>query len=264
MYLKERNVTTVENFKFDNSVSDVKFFEPRKDVFIMILTMQNEASKSSEIFVEKLDETVNPGWFEHQKITSLNFVTKSSIITTSDSRFLVVSSFTDTTPAASDFVKIYEHDTKTDKFVDNSQRIPGEKFDIILSVKVEPKSRTIKPRSFLLLASERGKMLYIYRLKEDTKEFVFQRKIQFDSEIIEIVVLQIAGDVPYFIVTQQSGDFCLFEWRGIESWKAKQCGHFMNISQIKSYEYLKRQHLFLTSTLNSGTALSVYRQGELF
>ena len=264
MTYKSRNLTVTEPFKFENFIADVKFLEPRKEVFMMILTMQGAMDHSTEIFIEKLDETVQENWFEHQKISDLNFITKSRIIETSKNRFLVVSSFTDTTPATSDFLMILEHDPKTDKFVESQKKISGEKFDIILGVTVAPKSSSMKSRSFLLLARERSKVLYIYRLKEGSREFVFQRKIPFESDILEVVVLQIIGDAPYFIVSQQSGEFCLFEWRGIESWKAKQCGHFMNINQIRSYEYLKRQHLFLTSTMNSGTALSVYRQGEIF
>lgn len=253
-----------ETFKFTNTIGDLKFLEPRKGVILMMLTMQNNESQMSEIVIEKLDRSVSKHWFEHQKIAGLNFVTKSAIVETTHSRLLVVSSFTETTPAKSDFVMILEFDATTDKLVETQRKIPGEKFDIILGLNVAPKSRTMKPRTFLLLSRGRSKALYIYRLKDGSKEFVFQRKIPFESEIIEVVILYVTGDAPYFIVSQQTGDFCVFEWRGIESWKAKQCGHFMNIKQIKSYEYLKRQHLFLTSTMNGGTALSVYRQGESF
>jgi hypothetical protein len=146
--------------------------------------MQNPESRTSEKVIEKLDHSASKDWFEHQKFIDLNFIAKSSIVKTAQSRFLVVLTFIDTTPAQSDYVK-------------RQKKIPGKKFDIILGVNVAPKSRTMKPRTFLLLARERSKMLYIYRLKDGSKEFVFQRKIPFERETIEVVVLYVTGDAPY-------------------------------------------------------------------
>jgi hypothetical protein len=46
-------------------------------------------------------------------------------------------------------------------------------------------------------------------------------EIPFESKITQVVVLYITGEAPYSIVTQLTGDFCLFEWRGIKSWNQK-------------------------------------------
>lgn len=261
-YKNGNNDTYAQNFRFTNDISDVKFVETKNGVILMILTMQNPTDSSSEIHVLALNKN-DHDWVEHQeKFTKLNAISRSAIVDTTDHTYLVVSSFNDESPSSSDYMMILVLDPTTNKFVKN-QQIPGEKFDIILSITIAPKSETV-PRTFLLLSRERGKTLYIYRVKEGSDQFTFQRKISFEHDIVEVVVLYIKNDLPYFITSDSSGDFCIFEWRGIESWKSKLCGHFENINQIKSYEYLKRQHLFLTSTINSGTALTIYRQGESF
>jgi hypothetical protein len=226
----------------------------------MILTLQNFTSSTSELAFLHLNRDTDD-WFEKQpKITDLDFFTRTALVETSQHQFLVVSSFNEV--LASNIVLIYKLDTSTDDFV-KIQQFPGENFDIILSINVSPKQQIIEQKTFLLLAREKKEALHIYKLKEGSPEFVFHRKIDFERKIVEVVALYI-NDVPYFIVSLHNGHFCLFEWRGIETWMSKQCGHFSNINQIKSYEYLKRQHLFLTSTMNTGTALTIYRQGERF
>lgn len=257
------NDTYLRDFKFLNEITDVKFVESKNGVVMMILMMQNQTDYTSEISILVLHKEEND-WYENQgKFTNLNFISRSAIVETSQHIILVVSSFNDEAPLKSDYVLTFFLDPASDKFVQN-QQIPGGKFDIILGINITPKSRMDKSKSFLLLARERSKELLIYRFKEDTKLYIFQRKISFDNEIVEVVVLYVKNEVPLFIASLSTGDFCVFEWRGIESWKMKLCGHFENIHQIKSYEYLKRQHLFLTSTINTGTALTLYRQGEFF
>lgn len=253
------NDTYLRDFKFENEITDVKFVESKNGVILMILMMQNQSAYTSEISVLVLHKEEND-WYENQeKFVNLNFISRSALVETSQHIILVVSSFNDETPLKSDYVMTFFLDPATDKFV-QKQQIPGGKFDIILGINIAPIDGS---KLFLLLARERSKELLIYRFKEDT-HFIFQRKIPFDNEIVEVVVLYIKNDLPLFIVSLNTGDFCVFEWRGIESWKSKLCGHFESIHQIKSYEYLKRQHLFLTSTMNTGTALTIYRQGEFF
>lgn len=256
------NQTFFRNFRFTNEISDVKFVEARSGDILMILTMLSVESPTSEIAILWLNKK-DHDWYERQpKFVNLNRITKSALVKTSVHQFLVVSSYNGTTTPDSDYVMILRLDIEMNVFVENQQRLPGDKFDIILSVDVSSKRNETKARTFLLLTRKGSKTLFIYHIKEDSQEFSFQRKIPFENEIVEVVVLYINNGPPFFIVSLQTGDFCIFEWHGIESWKVMQCGHFSFINQIKSYEYLKRQHLFLTSTLNSGTALAVHRQGE--
>lgn len=259
-YKNGLNETFFRNFSFVNEISDVKFMEAKSGDVMMILTMLNDESFTSEIVVLGLNKKDND-WYEHQPMfVGLNYVTKSALVKTSEEQFFILSSFKQTHD--SDYVMILRLDSKTNVLVENQQKLVGDKFDVILSVDVAPKESKTKSKTFLLLTRKGSKMLFIYRIKEGSQEFSFQRKIPFESEIVEVVVLYVTSGPPYFIVSLQTGEFCVFEWRGIESWKVMQCGHFSFINQIKSYEYLKRQHLFLTSTLNSGTALAVHRQGE--
>lgn len=256
------NHTFFRNFSFTNEVADVKFMESRRGDVVMVLTMLNRTNSHSEVAVLWLNNEDND-WHQKQPSFRINLITKTALVKTFDHEFLVVSSYNDASSTPdSDYVKIFRLNSKENVFVENQQNIVGDKFDIILSVDVSPKGSKITPRTFLLLARKGSKTLFIYRIKEGSQEFSFQRKIPFESGIVEVVVLYINSGPPFFIVSLQTGDFCVFEWRGIESWKVKQCGYFAYINQIKSYEYLKRQHLFLTSTLNSGTALAVHRQGE--
>ena len=256
------NQTFFRNFSFINEIADVKFSESRNDDVMMILTMLNEQTSTSEIAILWLNKNDND-WFERQpKLIGLNKVTKSAVVKTFEDQFLVVSTFNEATTPDSDYVLILRLELKTNMFVESQKKLVGDKFDVILSVDVLSKESKMKPRTFLLLTRKGSKTLFIYRIKESSQEFTFQRKIPFESEIIEVIVLYINNGPPYFIVSLQTGDFCVFEWRGIESWKVMQCGHFSFINQIKSYEFLKRQHLFLTSTLNSATALAIHRQGE--
>lgn len=258
------NLTNFRNFSLPIEVSNVKILESMSGDVLMVLTLQNSSSLTSEIAVLMLDKTEND-WLESQtKITLSNFMSSSALVETSQENFLIVSSFNGTSLSDSDDVLILRFDSQTRSFIENQPRIAGNKFDIILSVNVSPRTQNMKSRTFLMMTRKGSKILFIYRLKDGAKEFLFLRKIPFESEIVEVVILHINNGSPYFIVSLQTGDFCLFEWLGIESWKVKQCGHFSFINQIKSYEYLKKQHLFLTSTLDAGTALTVHRQGENF
>ncbi|CRL02513.1 CLUMA_CG015260, isoform A [Clunio marinus] len=261
-YKVNPNATIMRNFSFSNDISDIKFLEHNKTNIFMILTMQNDIDLTSEIFVLQLAINEND-WYESQgRLIGLNYVTYSLIVSLPQQQFLVVSSFNGTT--ISDFVSIYLFNDKLNKFVKGQKDIEGDKFDILLSINVAPKIFVQRTTTFLLLSREKSKIFFIYRLKMSSNEFIFQRKFLFESEILEIVVLYINNENPFFIVSFVTGDFCLYEWRGIENWKVKQCGHFSNINSIKSYEYLKRHHLLLTSSLNAGTALTVYRQGDFF
>lgn len=252
------DLTYFQNFTFTNEISDVKFLEST-DHLMMILTMENQKNYSSEVVILKLDK-MNHEWYENQKIPGLKAVTKSSIVETSNYHFLVISSFD--TNADNDFVMIRILDT-AGQFTETQRKLPGAKYDIVLSADVQLKFRAVKSRTFLIMSRVNSKFIIIYRFREESLEFILQRKILFESEILEVVVMYI-NDAPFFIVSLQTGDFCVYEYRGIESWQAKQCGYFANINHVKSYEFLKRQHLFLISTLNSGTALTVYKQGELY
>lgn len=157
---------SMRNFSFPNEISDLKFIESKNNV-LMILTMTNLTSLASEISFLKLDKTEND-WFEAQpKIIGFNHITISAIIETPMNQFLVVSSFDKTAP--SDFVSIFQFDSSRNEFIEKQRRFSGEKFDIILSVNVLPKSRLMKARTFLVLAKEGGRVLYIYRLKDDTQ-----------------------------------------------------------------------------------------------
>lgn len=64
------------------------------------------------------------------------------------------------------------------------------------------------------------------------------------------------------MVSLQDGNFYLYEWKGIESWRWKQYGYFGSINHVRSYEFLKKKHLFLTSSVNSASALTVFCQGD--
>lgn len=258
------NETYFRNFSLTSEVSDVKFVETRRGVVLMILVLQDRASQTGEVAVLQLNVADND-WHEHQpKIPGLNFVTRLAVVDAKQHQYLVVSTFDEASPPTSDYVTILLLNPVTEKFESNQKKLQGDRFDILLSINVSPKSRTLKPRTFLLLSRERSKSLYIYRLNDGAREFTFQLKVPFDSEIMEVVTMNINNDSSYFIVSLQNGEFLLFEWRGIESWKILQRGFFSNIKQIKSYEYLKRQHLFLASTLNTATALTIYRRGEIF
>jgi hypothetical protein len=63
-------------------------------------------------------------------------------------------------------------------------------------------------------------------------------------------------------VSLKDGYFYIYQWKGIEGWKQLQYGFFNEVNSVKAYEYLKKQYLFLLSSQNSATALSIYKQGE--
>lgn len=154
----------MRNFSFPNEVVDVKFLESKGGDVFMILTTLNE---TSGIGFLKLARSEND-WFEAQPtIKGFNRVTRSSIIETPKQQFLVVSSFDETSPK--DFISIFKFDPIRNEFLENQRKFSGEKFDIILGVSVLPKSRVLPSKTFLILAQERGRVLYIYRLKDDSQ-----------------------------------------------------------------------------------------------
>lgn len=252
-YNHDKNNTSFRNFSFTDEISDVKIVESKSSAVLMILTMTSSVGNNIVALTLARDDN---DWHQTQKMAiGKNDITRSAFIETARNQFLVVSSFNVASASEADFVTIYQLNSVDDKFTEYQRLLTGDKFNIMLSIDVTQKKGK---RTFLLLTKEGSRALLIHWHNEASKKFVFQRRIHFDSEIVEVVVLY--SDSPYFIVSLQSGDFCMFEWGGVESWKLKNCGHFSNINQIKSYEYLKRQHLFLT-TLDSGTALTVHRQG---
>jgi hypothetical protein len=239
--------------------------ETSNGMVTMILALHNSTHQTSYIAYYQLNK-FRDEWKAIQEIVNFNENAKMSIIDTlTDEHYLVVSSHSNRS-IENDNVFIYKYDSQNDVFRPNQKPFAGAKYDIILSINVKPKSKTMKARTFLLFARTGGREVKIYRLQDGSDEFIFQRMVDdFRSTIVEVLVLYL-NDMPFFIVSQQSGVFCLYEWRGIESWQKKYCGHFNNIRHIKSVEYLNRQHLFLAANAMSNeipgvNALAIYQQG---
>ena len=246
-----KNKSHQKSFIFANVISDVKFVQSKKIEILMVVIIQSPTNETSEINVFKL---VNDEWIAVQTELKLNRIIASKIIETLHHHFFIVSS--------SEFVSVLQLDEVSNKFEMSQHRLVAGEFRKILHLNVSPKSGISRPKTFLLLKEDRSSAIHIYQLNSPSSKFVLQRKLQFENEIVEVVMLYIV-DSPHFVVSLLTGDFCLFELRGIESWKMKQCGHFNNVKQIKTHEYFKRQHIVLSSAKEK-TALTVYRQGEIF
>lgn len=245
-----------QNLSLKNSVEDVKFLESKAGDVLMILVMKNKESLNSEIVVEKIEEKL--GIVEVQKIDNLNSVTKIAMVESSQNQYMITSSFDDETSnkiQRNQFVKSFIFCQNQTQFIDTQQKIPSDKYDILLPINIDQ-------MAFLLIAEAKRKDLFIYRLNDGSKEFKFLRKITFDDGINEIVVVPSQLETSSFIVSLQNGQFCNFEWRGIESWKSTQCGFFKRISSIKPYEHLQRNHLYISNNKNDATALTLFRQGD--
>ncbi|KAG5681770.1 hypothetical protein PVAND_011178 [Polypedilum vanderplanki] len=266
-YQSDLKLNYFQNFSFPNIITDVKFTESLNGIVHMILVLKNEVIDKSEIVFLILN-TKDHSWEQHQeKLSDFNKIVKTGVVEAFDGEsYVVVSTFNDNSEG--DKVMIYKLDPTINQFVKSQQSFTGSNYDIILGINVKPKNRIMKPRTFLLFSRTDSREIKIYRMKDGSKEFAFQRMLDdFKDNIVEVLVLYI-NEMPFFIVSQRSGLFCMYEWRGIESWQSKYCGRFENIHQMKSFEYLNRQHLFLASiaqkTEPSINALAIYRQGDWF
>ncbi|CAH1722500.1 unnamed protein product [Chironomus riparius] len=261
---KERAENTFfRNFTFEKNVTDVKFMESADNKFILIaVALQNVGT--SEILFLRLDKATDELIPHAPTIVGFYETSKIAIIESSNKiHYLVVSSFQKETE--NDKVFIYRFDSTQGQFVQSQKPFSGSNFDIILGINVKTLTG-FRGRTFILFAKTNGKQVRIYQRKDETDEFIFHKMIDdFKDSIVEVLVLYI-NEKPFIIVSQKSGLFCLYEWRGIESWKSKSCGRFENIHQMKSFEYLNRQHLFLASIVQNSTpsinALTIYSQGN--
>lgn len=261
---KERAENTFfRNFTFEKTVTDIKFMESADNKFVLIaVALQNV--ESSEILFLRLDKSTDEIIPHSPTIVGFYETSKIAIVESSDKiHYLVVSSFQKDTEK--DKVFIYRFDSIQGQFVQSQKPFSGGNFDIILGINVNTLPG-FRGRTFIILAKTNGKQVRIYHRKDETGEFIFHKLIDdFKDSIVEVLVLYI-NDKPFIIVSQKSGLFCLYEWRGIESWKSKSCGRFENIQQMKSFEYLNRQHLFLASIAQNSTpsinALTIYSQGN--
>jgi hypothetical protein len=77
------------------------------------------------------------------------------------------------------------------------------------------------------------------------------------------VVLYITDEAPYLIVSQLTGDFCLFEWRGIKSWKVKQCEHFLNINQILRISKATIEQWNVADRLSTGRIFLIPKENKV-
>ncbi|XP_070500855.1 uncharacterized protein fs(1)M3 [Chironomus tepperi] len=261
---KERSENTFfRNFTFEKTVTDVKFMESADNKFILIaVALQNNGT--SEILFLRLDKATDELIPHSPTIVNFYETSKIAFVESSDKiNYLVVSSYQKDTEK--DKVFIYRFDSSQGLFVESQKPFTGGNFDIILGINV----RTLagfRGRTFIIFAKTNGKQVRIYQKKDETGEFIFHKMIDdFKDNIVEVLVLYI-NEKPFIIVSQKSGLFCLYEWRGIESWKSKSCGRFENIQQMKSFEYLNRQHLFLASIAQNSApsinALTIYSQGN--
>lgn len=232
-----------------NPVDAVHFVETKSNEVIVILVIGSGKLRPSEIMIFRLERDNEASLI--QKIENLNNTTKIALVDTSQNNFMIISSFNDKIS----FVKSLIFCPNQTQFVDTQQKIPSEKFDILLPIKVNH-------ISFLLLAKSEHKDLLIYRLNEDTREFKFLRRITFENGIKEIVVMKSQHESESFIVSLLNGQFCNFVWRGIESWKSNQCGFFKRISSITPYQHLERNHIYISNKENDATALTLFRQGD--
>ncbi|CAO1435514.1 unnamed protein product [Diamesa serratosioi] len=246
-----------EYFMFENLVSDVMLFRPQQWDLVYLIVTLNGGNNGTEIQILELDEKLNK-WILLQSIggdASVKIITK--LVVTSSSDLLVLS----TINGYSDFVIINVYDNNS-RIFNEIQQI-NESFDVILDINVEPKIKTLhhKVHSFLLLSRKNSKTLFVYEFKFGTGRFVMLQKISFNTSIVNVVVVYIDGEA-YFMVSLRDGYFYLYEWKGIESWRRVQYGYFNSINHVRSYEFLKKKHLFLTSSVNSATALTVFCQGD--
>lgn len=252
-----------QNLTIEGKVKDVNFMESSDGLYTIIVVQQQIHSKNNLKFY-RLNRTSHD-IIAHQA-TLINFYesTKIAIVESSKKEhYLVVSTFKKDSDR--DWILIYQFNMAKGQFVE-IQKIPSNgNFDIILGINMKP-FRGFRGRTFLLFAKTNGKQIKIYQKRDESKEFTFERQIDdFKDSIVEVLILYI-NQKPFIVVSQTSGLFCLYEWHGIESWKSKYCGRFENIRQMKSFEYLNRQHLFLASITHNTTpsinALGIYRQGE--
>lgn len=239
---------------------DVEFVESRNQTVLMITTVAQK--EESSVSVHQLENTCNE-WKNTQPDIRFNRVFATHFIDTWDHQFLAVSSTDETSPSEKYHVTLFMLNQTSNSFSACQHRLLGVKVDIMLSLSVQPNTSVGEQKIFLLMTESRSKVIYIYQFSKHSNKFIFHQKLYFESAIVQVAVVDIT-DFSHFIVSLHSGQFCLFQFRGIESWKVKQCGQFPKVDVIKSYEYFKRQHLFLMSEqLNTVTALSVYQQGEL-
>lgn len=184
----EKLETFSEYFKFESLVYDVMLFSPQKwDLVYLIVTLRG--NNGTEIQLLELDEKSNK-WMRLQSIggnANVKIVTK--LVVTLNYDFLVVS----TINGYSDVVTIYVYDNSSRMFYELQQI--HESFDVILDINVEPKVKTMhhKVHSFLLLSREYGKTLFVYKLKSGNGKFTMLQKIDFNSVIVEVVVVYIDG-----------------------------------------------------------------------
>lgn len=254
------NATFSRSISFESKIADVNFVETKAHSILMIVTLSDDQRLTSEIVVLHLDKDSND-WHEAQRLR-MSFIGRTTRVDTADETFLIVSMFDENLSSVEPHVAVLQLNQLTNELVTSQRKLLTGKFDTILGINVSPKTPLTKSKTFLLLTRIKSQEIFIYQFNTSSNEFVFQVKLPVQNEIVEVMVLYMF-DLPHFVVRQQKGDFCVYELRGIESWKVKQCGHFTMIDRIRSYEYQMRQHLLLTSSPNSGTALTVYRQGEL-
>lgn len=242
------------------NLNDIDFVESKNRTVLMITTVMQKENYS--VLVYQLDITCNE-WSITQPNLHFNHVFSTHFIDTWDQQFLAVSSTDETSPSEKYHVTLFMLNQTSNSFSIHQQRLLEVKVDMMLSISVQPNTLAGEPKIFLLMTESRSKVIYIHQFSKQLNKFIFHQKLYFESAIVQVAVIDIT-DFSHFIVSLHSGQFCLFQFRGIESWKVKQCGQFPKVDVIKSYEYFKRQHLFLMSEkLNAVTALSVYQQGEL-
>lgn len=179
-----------EYFKFESLVYDVMLFSPQKwDLVYLIVTLRGHESNGTEIQILEFDEKLNK-WMRLQSIlgnTSFKIITK--LVTSLNYEFLVVS----TMNGYSDVTTVYVYDYTFRMFYELQQI--NESFDLILNVNVEPKVNTIqqKVQSFLLLSRDNSKTLFVYKLNSGTGKFTMLQKIDFNTLIVDVVVVYIDG-----------------------------------------------------------------------
>lgn len=224
-------------------ISSFDVTETKSGEVFVVLVMESEVD-----LIRLLPENASP---MSSVVRKLKSVTKITFVESPQNNYMVISSFNN----QSSFVKSFIYRPNQTQFVDTQQKIPSESFDVLVSI-------NINHISFLLMARSNHKNLLIYRLNDDKREFNFLKKITFDDGIKEIVIMPSQHETPSFIVSVLNGQFCTFEWRGIESWKSMQCGFFKRISSIQPYQHLERSHLFIANQNNDATALTLFRQGD--
>lgn len=204
-----------------------------------------------QIISWKLENNV---WIEWNQpaLSVLKNVHVISLIRAWNNEIYLVTSFANNQDAL-----IYKLNENNEEFIPIQRISSTTRFDIISSL-------NLSDSTFLILAQTHSRKIYIYRLHRNARNFVFQQILdEMNEDITNAIVLEINSE-PFIVVSEKSGIFCFYQWRGIENWKNKHCGQFENLQHMKSFQYLNKQRIFLSMglTQNANNALVIHRQGE--